>query len=333
VELAWTDVRPSTLLTRESFLNAVAVCLALGGSTNAVIHLIAMAGRAGVELHIDDFDRLAREVPVLVNVQPAGALLMESYDQAGGSRALMQRLGAKLHGGALTITGRTVSANVEGAEVWDDEAIRPVDDPVATEALAVLRGNLCPDGAIIKPSAASDALMTHRGRAIVFDGYEDLVANIESPTRGITAESVLVLRNCGPQGGPGMPECGMIPIPGRLVQEGVRDMVRISDARMSGTSYGTCVLHMTPEAYVGGPLSLVQDGDWVELDVPNRTLTLHVEDQELQRRRAAWTRPKARYARGYGQVFSAHVSQASEGCDFDFLASRETAGPLPFFGH
>jgi len=333
VELAWTDVRPSTLLTRESFLNAVAVCLALGGSTNAVIHLVAMAGRAGVELNLDDFDRLAREVPVLVNVQPAGALLMEAYDQAGGSRALMNRLRAGLHGQAATVTGASLSVNVAGAEVWDDEALRPLDNPVATEALAVLRGNLCPGGAIIKPSAASDRLMTHRGRAIVFDGYDDLLASIESPERGITPDSVLVLRNCGPKGGPGMPECGMIPIPGRLIQQGVRDMVRISDARMSGTSYGTCVLHVTPEAFVGGPLALVEEGDWIELDVPKRTLTLEVDEAELQRRQAAWSPPSPRYARGYGQMFATHVTQASQGCDFDFLASRDASEPLPFFGH
>ncbi|MEM7436786.1 MAG: IlvD/Edd family dehydratase [Myxococcota bacterium] len=333
VELAWNDIRPSTLLTRESFLNAVAVCLALGGSTNAVIHLLAMAGRAGVELTLGDFDQLAREVPILVDVQPAGSLLMESYDHAGGSRALMCRLGNKLHGDAATVTGASLSANVSGAEVWDDKAVRPFEDPVAKEALAVLRGNLCPEGAIIKPSAATEALMVHRGRAVVFDGYEDLVANIESPDRGITPQSVLILRNCGPRGGPGMPECGMIPIPGRLIREGVRDMVRISDARMSGTSFGTCVLHVAPEAYVGGPLALVQGGDWIELDVTKRTLTLDVDDAELGRRRAAWSPPAPRYARGYGSLFAKHVGQASEGCDFDFLASSEVSEPLPFFGH
>jgi len=333
VEMAWSDSRPSAIVTRESFLNAVTVCLALGGSTNAVIHLIAMARRAGVELSLDDFDRLARQIPVLLDVQPAGKLLMEDYDRAGGSRALLHRLEDLLHKEALTVSSRTLRENIQRATVHDDSVIRPLADPVATEALAILRGNLCPDGAVIKPSAASARLMQHRGRAVLFDGYEDLVANIDSPNRNITAASVLVLRNCGPKGGPGMPECGMIPIPARLAAEGVNDMVRISDARMSGTSYGTCVLHIAPEAHIGGPLALVRDGDWIELDVPARRLTLQVPDEELAHRRESWAPPEPVYGRGYGQIFQEHVTQAPEGCDFDFLASRSANRPIPFYDH
>lgn len=333
VEMAWSETRPSTLLTRESFLNGVSVCLALGGSSNAVIHLIAMARRAGVELSLDDFDRLGRQVPVLLDVQPTGHLLMEDYDRAGGSRALLHRLDEFLHGAAHTITGRTLRENVAGATVHDDSVIRPLANPVATEALAILRGNLCPDGAVIKPSAADTGLMQHRGRAVVFDGYEDLVANIDSPDRDITPDSVLVLRNCGPKGGPGMPECGMIPIPARLSAEGVTDMVRISDARMSGTSYGTCVLHVSPEAHIGGPLALVHDGDWIQLDVRARTLELQVPDEELAQRRASWTAPIPVYGGGYGQIFQEYVTQASDGCDFEFLTSRATNRPIPFYGH
>jgi dihydroxy-acid dehydratase len=308
---------PSSPLTRESFENAISVVLALGGSTNAVIHLIAMAGRAGVPLTLDRFDELSRGVPVLANIRPSGKYLMQDFFEAGGLRALMARL--DLHD-VMTVSGQTVSANVAGAEVFDDDVIRPRSNPVREEAgLAILRGSLAPDGCVIKHSAADPSLLRHRGRAVVFEDYDDMNARIDDPALEVDASSVLVLRNAGPLGAPGMPEWGMLPIPKKLLEQGVRDMVRISDARMSGTSYGTCVLHVAPESFVGGPLALVQTGDEIELDVPARRIDLLVAEDELAARRSVWV-PRPRPAsRGYTQLFADHVTQANLGCDFDFL--------------
>ena len=330
VDLAWENLKPSDLLSRESFENAITVDMAVGGSTNAIIHIIAMARRAGFEVSLEDFDRISRATPVLANVRPNGEeYLMEDFYNAGGLRALMAQLGDKLHGDCATITGQTIAENISGAKVIDEEVIRTPDNPVQAEGgTFVLRGNLAPDGCVVKPSAASQELFTHRGRALVFDSYPDLKARLNDPDLEITKDTVLVLRSAGPEGGPGFPEWGMLPIPDKLLKEGVRDMVRLSDSRMSGTSYGMCVLHLSPESHVGGPLAFVQTGDEVELDVPNRKIQLHVSDEELEKRRAAWQKPEPKYARGYGQLYINHVTQAHEGCDFDFL-QHGSATPEP----
>jgi dihydroxy-acid dehydratase len=327
VEMVWEDRKPSDLLDERAFRNAVTTVLALGGSTNAIVHLLAMARRAGVALTLDDFDAIARRTPLLADVRPAGRFLMEDFFYAGGLRALLARLAPLLALDARTANGRTLGENVAGAQVFNDEVIRPLARPlVAGDSLAVLRGNLAPDGAVIKPPAAESRLHRHAGPAVVFADYNDMAARIDDPDLPVTAESVLVLKHAGPLGAPGMPEWGQLPIPKKLLAQGVRDMVRISDARMSGTSYGACVLHVAPESFIGGPLALVQDGDVVELDVPARTLNLRVADAELARRRAAWTPPAPRYGRGYGALFARHVTQANEGCDFDFL---ERGAPTP----
>jgi dihydroxy-acid dehydratase len=314
---------PPLELTREHFENAITVVLALGGSTNAVIHLVAMAGRAGVPLDLDRFDALARGVPVLANIRPSGKYLMQDFFEAGGLRGLMSRL--SLHD-VPTVAG-SVSENLAGAEVFDDDVIRPLSNPLLSEGgLAILRGSLAPDGAVIKHSAASSSLLTHTGPAVVFEDYDDMNARLDDPELDVTPDSVLVLRNAGPLGGPGMPEWGMLPIPKKLLKAGVDDMVRISDARMSGTAYGTCVLHVAPESFVGGPLALVASGDLIALDVASRSLDLLVDPSELASRRSSWT-PRARPAsRGYERLFSDHVTQANEGCDFDFLSG---AGGVP----
>jgi dihydroxy-acid dehydratase len=312
VEMVWQDAKPQDIMTREAFEDAAATVLALGGSTNALIHLIAMAGRAGVELTLDDFDDMAKRVPWLANVRPSGEYLMEDFYAAGGLPALLAQL--KKVPGAL-------HQQVADAQTYNEDVIRPADKPLSPEAgIAVLRGNLAPDGAVIKHIAAQQDLLKHTGPAVVFDDYKDLRKRINEP--GITADSVLVLRNAGPVGGPGMPEYGQLPIPDYLLKQGVRDMVRISDARMSGTSYGACVLHVAPEAAVGGPLALVRTGDLITLDVPARTLTVEVPDDELDRRRAAWTPPEPKYGRGYGALYSEHITQANTGCDFAFLSKR-----------
>jgi dihydroxy-acid dehydratase len=320
VEMVWEDLKPSDLLTAASFDNAVTTVLALGGSTNAVVHLIAMARRAGVPLDLDRFDALARRTPLLANIRPSGAFLMEDFYYAGGLRALLARLGDLLQGEAGTVNGRTLGENIAGSKVFNDEVIRPLDRPlVAGDSLAVLRGNLAPDGAVIKPPSAEARLHRHTGRAVVFDSYDEMAARIDAPDLEVDASSVLVLRNAGPLGAPGMPEWGQLPIPQKLLKEGVRDMLRISDSRMSGTSYGACVLHVAPESFVGGPLALVAEGDLIELDIPGRRLTLQVGDEELARRRAAWRQPPPPYTRGYGAMFAQHITQANEGCDFDYL--------------
>jgi dihydroxy-acid dehydratase len=327
VEMVWEDLTPDTILTREAFEDAVATVLALGGSTNAVIHLIAMAGRAGVPLTLDDFDAISRRVPWLANVKPGGAYLMEDFYYAGGLPALLGQLAkvpGALHPDRMTVSGRAFGEKIADAPVYHDDVIRTPETALATEGgLAVLRGNLAPDGAVIKPIAAEPRLLKHTGPAVVFDSYAELTRRINDPALGITPDSVLVLRNAGPQGGPGMPEYGMLPIPDYLLARGVRDMVRISDARMSGTSYGTCVLHVAPESFVGGPLALVQTGDIVTLDVPARELSVHFPSERASlRRHEQWHPPKPKFERGYGALYSEHVTQANEGCDFDFLARR-----------
>jgi dihydroxy-acid dehydratase len=329
VTLAWDDVKPSQILTADAYADAVTTVLALGGSTNAVIHLVAMARRSGVPLTIDAFDAAARSTPVLANIRPGGAYLMEDFFYAGGLRGLLARIDDLLHLDRPTVAGITLREAISAADVYDEDVIRPREKPITTEGgLAVLRGNLAPDGAVIKHMAADPALLVHTGPAVVFDGYEDLLARIDDEDLAVTEDSVLVLREAGPQGGPGMPEHGMLPIPKKLLRKGVRDMVRVSDARMSGTSYGACVLHVAPESHIGGPLALVRDGDPITLDVPARRLSLDVPDEELARRRAEWRTPAPRYPRGYGALHAAHILQADAGCDFDFLAaSGETPEP------
>jgi dihydroxy-acid dehydratase len=320
VEMVWEDLRPAALLTADAFDNAVTAVLALGGSTNALVHLIAMARRAGVPLDLDRFDAIARATPLIANVRPAGQYLMEDFYYAGGLPALLNRLRDRLALDALTVNGETLGANIADARVFDDNVILPLERALVPEgSLAVLRGNLAPDGAVIKPAAAEPQLRRHTGRAVVFENYAELQARIDDPALEVDATSVLVLKNAGPLGGPGMPEWGQLPIPKKLLQQGVRDMVRISDCRMSGTSFGACVLHVAPEAYVGGPLALVASGDLIELDVPARRLHLHVDDAELARRRAAWRAPPPRYQRGFGALYAQHVLQADAGCDFDIL--------------
>jgi dihydroxy-acid dehydratase len=322
VDLVHRDRRIGDILTREAFEDAVTTVLGLGGSTNAVIHLIAMAGRAGVTLTLDDFDRIARTVPVLANVRPGGrTYLMEDFHFAGGLPGFLSRIPDLLHLDRPTVTHDSLREQLAGARVHHDDVIRPRENPVASEGgVAVLRGNLCPDGAVIKHIAAEPHLLEHTGPAVVFDDYKTMQRTIDDPSLGITADHVLVLRNAGPKGGPGMPEYGMLPIPRYLLQQGVRDMVRISDARMSGTSYGTCVLHVAPESYIGGPLALVETGDLITLDVAARSLHLHVDDEELGRRRERWTPPPTRYERGYGALYDDQITQADTGCDFAFLA-------------
>ncbi|MFD0413528.1 L-arabinonate dehydratase [Streptomyces sp. NPDC127108] len=333
VELVRRGRTLSHLLTPDAFQDAVTTVLGLGGSTNAVIHLIAMAARAGVRLTLDDFDRTARRVPVLADVRPGGSThLMEDFHFAGGLPGFLTRIPDLLHLDRPTVAHDTLREQLKPARVHNDDVIRTRDNPVAPEGgVAVLRGNLCPDGAVIKHIAAEPRLLRHTGPAVVFDDYRTLQRTIDDPSLGITADHVLVLRGSGPLGGPGMPEYGMLPIPERLLKQGVRDMVRISDARMSGTSYGTCVLHIAPESHVGGPLALVRTGDTITLDVPARTLQLNVSEEELGSRLAAWTPPPVRHERGYGALYAAHVTQADTGCDFDFLA-RPGSVPDPYAG-
>ena len=324
VGMVWEDLRPRQIMTWEAFQDAVAAVLALGGSTNAVIHLIAMARRCSVPLGLDDFGEMSRRIPVLADIRPGGALLMEDFYYAGGLPALLHQLAkvpGALHLDRLTVTGSTFREELSRAAVHDEDVIRSPERPVAADGgLTVLRGNLAPDGAVIKHIAADPALLEHTGPALVFEDYQDLQARINDPELGISADSVLVLRGSGPLGGPGMPEYGMLPIPDQLLAKGVRDMVRVSDARMSGTSYGACVLHVAPESFAGGPLAVVQDGDLITLSVSQRSLRLEIEERELARRQAGWRPPPGRFERGYGALFQRHVGQADKGCDFDFLA-------------
>lgn len=320
VEMVWEDLKPSDLITAGSIDNAVTTCLALSGSTNAIVHMIALARRAGVELTLDRYDEISRRTPVLANVRPTGAYLMEDFFYAGGLPAMLAELGDLIDRSQKTVNGRTLGENLEGATIFNDEVIRRRSAPLLPDnGLAVLRGNLAPDGAVIKPGAAEPRLLVHTGRAVVFKDYDDMTARIDDEALDVDETCVIVLQHAGPVGAPGMPEWGQLPIPRKLLQKGVRDMVRISDARMSGTSYGACVLHVAPESFVGGPLALVQSGDLIELDVPRRKLNMLVPAEELARRKAAWVRPEPRFTRGYGALHQAHVQQANKGCDFDFL--------------
>jgi dihydroxy-acid dehydratase len=328
VEMVWDDLRPATLLTQGSIDNAVAATMAFGGSTNAIIHLIAMARRAGLSLDLERFDAISRRVPLIANLRPnAEVNLMEDFYYAGGSRAFLKRLSPHLDLGARTVTGRTLGEDIADADVFDEEVIRPLDRPLQAEGgLAVLKGSLAPNGAVIKTSAADPRLLDHTGPAVVFENYADLKKRLDDPALDVTPDSVLVLKSSGPQGAPGMPEWGMMPLPKKLLERGVRDMVRLSDARMSGTSYGTCVLHVAPESHVGGPLAFVRDGDLIRLDVANRRLDLLVEEAEMARRRSAWTPPARRYDRGWTSMYLDQVTQADEGCDLRFL---EAGTPTP----
>ncbi|MGA1368963.1 MAG: dihydroxy-acid dehydratase, partial [Blastocatellia bacterium] len=327
VELVWEDWRPRELMTAAAFENAMTVTMAIGGSTNAIIHLLALAGRAKVPLSLARFDEVSRRTPMIANLRPSGQYLMEDFYYAGGLRAMLAELAPLLRLDCWTVNGRTLGENIRGAEVFNREVIRSLAAPIAPEGgTAILYGNLAPNGAVIKSTAASPELMVHTGRAVVFEDYRDLVARIDREDLAVDATSVLVLRRAGPLGGPGMPEWGMLPVPKKLLRAGVRDMVRVSDARMSGTSYGTCVLHVSPESFVGGPLALVEEGDWIELNVPERRLELRVETAELSRRRSQWVAPATSYPRGYGQLYASHVTQAHEGCDFDFLQAE---GEIP----
>jgi dihydroxy-acid dehydratase len=327
VAMIQEDLKPADFFTQGSLVNGLATLMALGGSTNAVVHMIAMARRAGLELTLDDFEAAGRKTPVLANVFPAGNNLMEDFFFAGGLPALLGRLKDRLQLDCRTVNGRTLGENIAAAKVWDEDVIRTLENPVSTGApIAVLRGNLAPDGAVIKASAADPKLATHRGRAVVFKNHADMSARIDDPALAVDASSVLVLQDAGPKGGPGMPEWGALPIPKKLLAQGVRDMVRVSDARMSGTHYGTCVLHVAPESRIGGPLAFVRDGDFIALDVAARTLHLEVDDVELARRKSEWIRPPLRYKRSYGVLLERHIGQANDGADFDFL---EQGAPVP----
>ncbi|MBK9117544.1 MAG: dihydroxy-acid dehydratase [Betaproteobacteria bacterium] len=327
VDMVWEDVKPRDIATAGAIDNAITTILALGGSTNSVVHMVAVARRAGIPLTIDRFDELSRRTPLVANLRPAGRYLMEDFFYAGGLRALLAGIADLLALSERTVNGRTLGENIAGAEVFNGDVILPRERAlVAKDSLAVLRGNLAPNGAVIKPAAAEPHLLRHTGPAVVFADYNDMAARIDDPALPATKDSVIVLQNAGPLGAPGMPEWGQLPIPKKLLAEGVRDMVRISDARMSGTSYGACVLHVAPESFVGGPLAFVRDGDLIELDVPARRLELKVSEDELARRRAAWTKPAPRFARGFGAMYQQHITQADQGCDFDFL---EGTAPTP----
>ena len=324
VDMVWEDLKPSDIVTEKAVENAITTVVSMGGSTNAVVHLVAMARRGGVDLNLDTFDTISRRTPFLANIRPSGKYIMEDFHYAGGIRALLAELGGLLNLDCVTANGRTLGENIAGARIVNDDVIRPQANALSKEGgLAVLRGSLAPDGAVIKHSAADPKFWKHTGPAVVFKDYNDMARRIDDVNLNVTADSVLVLQSAGPKGGPGIPEWGMLPIPQKLLKEGVRDMVRISDARMSGTSYGTCVLHVAPESHVGGPLAFVQDGDLIELDVKERKLNLLVSEQEMAKRKAAWTPPKPHYQRGYGAIFQNHITQADKGCDFDILEAGE----------
>jgi dihydroxy-acid dehydratase len=323
VEMVWEDLKPSDILTRASFENAIAAAMAMGCSTNAIIHVVALARRAGFDVGLDDFDAIGRRVPVIANIRPNGdRYLMEDFYFAGGLPGMLKRIEGHLDAGCMTVTGRSIGENIAKAEVHDDDVIRTLDNPICDSgALVVLKGNLAPDGCVMKVSALDRRFLSHSGPALVFDDYPSMKAAVDDEDLDVTPDHVLVLRNAGPQGGPGMPEWGMLPIPRKLLKQGVRDMMRLSDARMSGTSYGACVLHVAPESYIGGPLGLVRTGDTITVDVARRLIQLEVDEAELAHRRAAWVQPPSRFERGYGYMFSRHIGQAPDGCDFDYLTT------------
>lgn len=320
VELAWYNVKPSEIMTADAFHNGITALMSIGGSTNAIVHLMAMAGRAQVPLSLERFDEISQTTPVIGNIRPAGKYVMGDFFDAGGLRSLLARISDLLKLDAPNVAGSTLGEAIEGAEVYDEDVIRPRSNPICEKnSLAVLRGNLCPDGAVIKPAAAESQLHKHRGPAVVFKNYPDMKARIDDPSLAMTKDTVIVLQNAGPLGAPGIPEWGMLPIPKYLLEQGVRDMVRISDARMSGTSYGACALHVAPESFVGGPLAFVQDGDMISLDVEARKLQLEISDEEMVERKAAWKQPENKFTRGYGKLYFDETTQANVGCDFRFL--------------
>jgi dihydroxy-acid dehydratase len=330
VEMVWEDLKPSGILSRKSFENCIAAAMAMGCSTNAIVHVVAMGRRAGFDIGLDDFDRIGRAVPVIANIRPNGdTYLMEDFYYAGGLLAMLKRIEPFLDLDCLTVSGRSIGKNIEGAVVYNDDVIRELSNPICKMgALVVLKGNLAPDGCVMKVSALDRRFLKHTGPALVFDDYPSMKEAIDDEDIDATADTVLILRNAGPQGGPGMPEWGMLPIPGKLVKQGVRDMLRISDARMSGTSYGACVLHVAPESYVGGPLALVRSGDMVTVDVDKRLIQMELSDEDLETRRSRLTPPPPRYGRGYGYMYSKHIGQAQDGCDFDFLTTA-FGDPVP----
>lgn len=323
VDMVWEDLTPAKILNKTSFINAINTAMAMGCSTNAIIHLIAMSRRAGKDctVSLEDFDQASRKVPVIANIRPSGdQYLMEDFYYAGGMPALLKQMGSHLNPSAMTVTGKTIGENIKEAQVHNEDVIRPLNNAIYQEgALAVLKGNIAPGGAVIKPSACAEKFLQHTGPALVFDSYPEMKKAVEDENLDVTEDHILVLRNAGPKGGPGMPEWGMLPIPVKLVKQGVRDMLRLSDARMSGTSYGACILHASPESYIGGPLALVKTGDLITVDVPNRKIQLEISDEELSQRKAQWKAPEPKYERGYGWMFSKHILQAEDGCDFDFL--------------
>lgn len=329
VDMVFEDLTPDKIINRQSVDNAVAVAMATGCSTNAVVHLIAMARRAGVLLTLDELDAAGRTTPVIANIRPSGKqYLMEDFYYAGGLRALMAQMKDRLDLDVMTVSGFKLGDTLEGAEVYNDDVIRPLSNPIYHEgSLAVLRGNLAPNGCVIKPSACEERLRVHEGPALVFDSYPEMKKAVEDESLEVTADHIMVLRNAGPKGGPGMPEWGMLPIPKKLIKQGIRDMLRISDSRMSGTSYGACILHVAPEAHVGGPLALVRTGDIIRVDVPNRSIDMLVDEETLAKRRAEWVAPADKFERGYGWMFSKHITQADEGCDFDFLKTEFGKSP------
>jgi dihydroxy-acid dehydratase len=325
VEMVHADLKPSDIITRESLENAIAVHMALGGSTNAVIHLIAIAGRLGIPLTLDDFDRTSRRVPHLVNLKPSGEFLMEDFFEAGGVPAVMAEIISLLHSGCLSVNGKTVAENVSRAQCWNENVIRGMRNPLSPEGgTAILYGNLAPDGAVLKPTAASPGLLQHRGRAVVFETHDQMREQIESEDLPVDRDSVLVMKNSGPKGAPGFPEWGQIPLPTKLLRQGIQDVVRVSDARMSGTSFGTVVLHVAPESAIGGPLSIVQNGDEIVLDTEGRRIDVNLAPEEMERRTRAFVPPAPHYTRGYGSLFLRHIEQAHLGCDFDFLKKSAT---------
>ena len=329
VEMVWEDLKPRDILTEASFENAITADMAIGGSTNAIIHLIALAGRSGVQLGLKKFDEISQRTPMIANLRPSGEFLMEDFYYAGGLRALLKELSPRLNQDCVTVSGETIGQSIALARVTNEQIIRSLNNPVsASGGTAVVYGNLAPDGAVIKPTAADRRLLKHKGPAVVFKDYNDLAARVDDENLTVDENSVLVLQNAGPLGGPGMPEWGMLPIPAKLLRKGIRDMVRISDARMSGTAYGACVLHVAPESFIGGPLAFVRDGDEIELDVARRKLDLLVTEEELQRRRSSWKPAPPHYTRGFGALYAAHVTQANKGCDFDLLeAGADTPEP------
>tara|TARA_Y100000588_G_scaffold87556_1_gene93294 strand:+ start:1 stop:1140 length:1140 start_codon:yes stop_codon:yes gene_type:complete len=324
VEMVWEDLRPSKILSRSSFENAISAAMAMGCSTNAIIHLVAIGKRAGFDVSLDDFDRIGRDVPVIANIRPNGSTyLMEDFYYAGGLKGMLKVIEKFLDTDAKTVNGKSIGENITTAEVYNEEVIRPLNNPIyPSGALVVLKGNLAPGGCVMKVSAMDNKFLKHTGPALVFDDYPSMTKAIYDENIDATEDTVLILRNAGPKGGPGMPEWGMLPVPTKLVKQGVRDMLRMSDARMSGTSYGACVLHIAPESYIGGGLALVQTGDMVTVDVEKRLIQMEVSDDELKKRELHWRPQKPRFERGYGYMFSQHIEQAPEGCDFDFLRTN-----------